>query len=196
MTKDLLIIFAKNPILGEVKTRIAATMGEEKALAIYYFLLTHTANVTDGLSCDKAVYYSNYIDYEDKWDNNIYQKFLQKGDDLGIRIEQAFDKAFEDQYQKVCIIGTDCLEINSEIIQSAFGKLENHDAVIGPAVDGGYYLLGIKKPMSELFKNKNWGSSGVLESTLSDFSAFNKQYFLLPMLNDIDTEADWSQIKQ
>lgn len=195
MKDELLIIFAKNPILGKVKTRLAATMGDEKALAIYHILLTHTIKITSELNCDKAIFYSEFIDDEDKWDNAIYKKYLQEGDDLGKRMEKAFSLAFKNGYKKVCIIGTDCLEITDETIENGFSALGSYDVVIGPAHDGGYYLLGLKETNIALFKNKQWSTSSVLSATIFDFKKLKLAYDSLPVLSDIDDEKDWINSK-
>jgi uncharacterized protein len=190
MSKELLIIFFRNPELGKVKTRLAATMGDERALAIYYVLTTHTRNITHSLSCDKVIFYSEYVDKEDAWHNNIYLKQLQDGADLGEKMERAFKWAFDKKYEKVCIIGTDCLELNKNVIELGFESLNLNDAVIGPAHDGGYYLLGLKKTYPELFKNKFWSTDKVTEETIADFKSLKISYYLLPTLNDVDTEED------
>src|ERR687891_1294811 len=94
MKKNLLMIFVKNPQLGTVKTRLAATIGEENALKIYHHLLSHTHRISSPLQCHKAVFYSSFIDRDDRWRNDHYEKFLQTGDDLGERMYNAFDKGF------------------------------------------------------------------------------------------------------
>lgn len=196
MTKSLLIIFAKNPTLGNVKTRLANTVGNEKALAIYHLLLTHSIEVTSTLLMDKVVYYSDFIDTEDKWDNAIYKKDIQKGAGLGERMQNAFDKGFKDGYEHICIIGTDNLEINTEIIENGFESLNTYDITIGPAHDGGYYLLGMKKLHKDLFENKTWSTSSVFNTTITDLKKLNLSYTLLPILNDIDTEEDWEKTRK
>lgn len=195
MNKSLLIVFAKNPDLGKVKTRLAATVGNEKALAIYHLLLSHTREISHNLPVDKAVFYSDYIDKEDKWENNTYLKYLQEGGDLGKRMLNAAKKGFEMDYSNICIIGTDNLEITEEIIATGFDALLNNDAVIGPAFDGGYYLLGMKKLYVELFENKQWSTESVFESSIADFKRASLTYFTLPTLHDIDTEEDWNMVK-
>ena len=197
MNKDnLLIIFVKNPELGKVKTRIAATLGEEKALAIYHYLLTYTHDIalkTKG--CDRAVFYSDYIDHEDKWENGKFKKYLQKGTDLGEKMKNAFIQAFELGYKNICIIGSDNLEVNSSIIEEAFHNLTNNNAVIGPANDGGYYLLGLNKLIEEVFSNKEWSTSSVFTETIADLKRLHTPFHTLKHLNDIDTEGDWIKAK-
>src|SRR5690606_16244847 len=154
MSKDLLMIFTRNPELGKVKTRLAKTTGNKAALEIYKFLLHHTFTITNRLNCDKIVYYSDTVNQNDIWNLN-YQKREQKGDDLGERMLNAFSENLRN-YDKVIIIGSDIYELKTEHIEQAFQKLNNHNVVIGPAKDGGYYLLGLKSLKPEIFKNKNW----------------------------------------
>ncbi len=190
MPKELLIIFYRNPELGKVKTRLAAGIGDEKALAVYYMLFKHTREITESLPCDKALFYSDFIDKEDNWDNDLYIKLHQTFGDLGKKMQAAFEWAFDMKYEKVCIIGTDCFELNSDIIKKAFHQLSKYDCVIGPANDGGYYLLGMKKLHPELFKNKNWSTDEVYTKTINDFNSLDLNHTSLSLLSDVDTIAD------
>ncbi|GAB5524564.1 MAG: TIGR04282 family arsenosugar biosynthesis glycosyltransferase [Roseivirga sp.] len=197
MNKSLLIIFAKNPELGKVKTRLAATVGNEVALAIYFQLLQKTREVTESLKHDKVVYYSNHLEEGDLWREDIFRKAVQSDGDLGERMKGAFTDAFEQGYERVCIIGSDCMDISTEIIEEAFGKLHNRDAVIGASQDGGYYLLGMSKLMPELFDNKAWSTDEVFVATIEDFIRLGLDHAELPVLNDIDTEkdlGDWASV--
>jgi len=189
-TDSLLIIFYRNPELGKVKTRLAKTVGDEKALAIYLKLSSYTRQITEDLAVDKQVYYSEFADTEDHWPNLSYQKKVQRGSDLGDKMNNAFANAFSGGYKSVCIIGTDCLELTSSAIANAFEQLLTHDAVIGPAVDGGYYLLGMNKLHSEVFKNKFWSQPSVCADTILDFDNLKLSYSTLKMLSDIDDESD------
>lgn len=190
MKKSRLLIFVKNPVKGRVKTRLAKSIGEEKALIVYEALLEHTRQITTDLYPDKALFYSEFIPNTDLWENNVYQKYLQEGDDLGQRMAQAFQQSFEEGYEKVVIIGSDCWELTSEIIQEAFQELEKNDFVIGPAHDGGYYLLGMHYLEKSLFENKQWSTARVLKDTLTDFENLQGSFFLLKTLSDIDKVGD------
>lgn len=189
-SKSLLIIFYRNPELGKVKTRLAAAIGDAKAYSIYLLLSEHTRTVVDDLPHQKALYYSDYVDVDDAWSNNSYQKLLQSGGDLGEKMENAFKTGFNSGYKSICIIGTDCLDLNARIVSEAFRKLLTHDVVIGPAVDGGYYLLGLNHLHSALFKNKGWGGHTVLTETLHDIKLLGLTFFQLELLNDIDRAED------
>lgn len=190
MTKPLLIILVRNPVPGKVKTRLAATMGEARALEIYLRLLAHTAEITKTLPVDKVVYYSDFIDKKDIWDHTVYQKQLQHPGDLGQKLKRAFEWGFDAGYRDICIIGSDCFELTPEIIMDGFQALATYNAVLGPARDGGYYLLGLKKMYARIFEGKQWGTDTVASETLTDFKSHGLKYCLLQPLNDVDVEDD------
>lgn len=185
-----LIIFVRNPELGKVKTRLAKKVGDAAALAIYLKLLSHTQAVTENLACDKAVYYSTFVDTEDRWDNRKYQKYLQKGADLGEKMAHAIHAALASGYDSVCLIGTDNYELIPEIIENAFDILKSHDVVIGPAKDGGYYLIGMKKAHAELFDLKEWSTRDVFSETVKIINQLKLSYGETKPLNDIDVVED------
>lgn len=186
--KNHLIIFCKNPILGQCKTRLAASIGPEKALNVYEFLLNHTAKITSELSVKRIVYYSQQIVQNDFFDPNHFEKALQRGDDLGARMAHALEQSFAQGAEKAMVIGSDLFDISAELIQQAFQALNTHQTVMGPAKDGGYYLIGMTQFNAEVFRNKNWGSPSVFSDTLSNLKP--DLPFLLPEKNDIDTIED------
>jgi uncharacterized protein len=188
--ESLLIVFYRNPELGKVKTRLAASIGDGRAYSIYLLLAEHTRKVVEGLRWQKAVYYSSYIDTDDAWSNSDYQKFLQVGNELGEKMQNAFETGFKSGYKSICIIGTDCLDLTGKIVDQAFRQLLSHDVVIGPAVDGGYYLLGMNSLYPTVFKNKSWGRNTVLTETLHDLNVLRLRYCQLELLNDIDRVED------
>ncbi|MEZ4874239.1 MAG: TIGR04282 family arsenosugar biosynthesis glycosyltransferase [Flavobacteriaceae bacterium] len=192
-SKKLLLIFTRNPELGKCKTRLAAKVGDRTALAIYTFLLKHTVQISKNVSADKYVYYSDAIGEEDLWDLSIFHKRLQKGSHLGERMQNAFEQGFKDGYQKIVIIGSDLYDLTTEEIDQAFLALKDNDFVVGPAEDGGYYLLGMKSLRPALFLSKEWGSSSVLEETLAHLP--KERTVLLPKKNDIDTYEDIKDIE-
>jgi uncharacterized protein len=187
---DRLIIFVKNPEIGRVKTRLAKTIGDEQALSIYQKLLLYTKEITKGLNADKSVYYSEHIENNDLWDNMLFSKHLQRGDDLGERMQNAFADAFAQGKERVIIIGSDCLELETYMIKEAFAVLENNDVVLGPAKDGGYYMIGMTAFLPTLFEDKNWSTDDLLMDTILDLKKMNAKYYLLKTLNDIDTIED------
>lgn len=190
-TEELLIIFAKPLKRGRVKTRLAATAGEPRALEIYRTLLRHTGGISSTLSCDRQVWFSGPPGETDLWKSPRTAFRIQQGSDLGERMSHAFDTAFEEGYRRVVLIGSDCAELTSGHLRRAFRALHRRDLVIGPAEDGGYYLIGMTKPFPFLFRNIDWSTREVLPATLSAARSLNPE--LLEELNDIDTESDWNR---
>ena len=188
MSKNLLLVFTRNPALGKVKTRLAKTVGAKTALEIYTFLLERTRDIAVKVAADKAVHYSVKVREDDIWDATIFQKHQQVGEDLGIRMLHAFKKGFEAGYEKVIIIGSDLYDLTAETIENSFIALAKNDFVIGPAEDGGYYLLGMNSLEKKVFKNKDWGTATVRKDTLEDLK--DKKVFLLAPLNDVDIFED------
>lgn len=188
-----LLIFIKNPIEGKVKTRLAQKIGNTKALSVYLELLNITREAVLSLPFTKILFYSDYIDQHDDWDNTIFDKQLQQGNSLGQRMAQAFQYAFSlPHIQQVSIIGSDCPAISPWHITKAFYALDTHDFVIGPANDGGYYQLGMKRFSATIFENKTWSSSVLIQETIDTIRDLRKSYYLLPPLNDVDTFQDCS----
>jgi uncharacterized protein len=187
---ELLIIFYRNPELGKVKTRLGSSIGSASALAIYYRLAAHTRTITEELAMDRMLYYSEYIDKEDMWSDEVFLKALQGGGSLGDKMKAAFKQGFDSGYSSIIIIGTDCYELTSAIINEAFRGLEDNDIVLGPAKDGGYYLLGMKTLHSVLFENKIWSSDTVFTDTLKDCRNLSLRVHLLQTLTDIDNFKD------
>lgn len=185
---DALIILTRNPELGKCKTRLAATIGDTAALEIYKFLLSHTAAIAAPLKADKFVYYSEKLHFDDSWDEAIFHKKVQKGEDLGARMQHAFEEVFDLGYSRVVIIGSDMYDMNTEDLEESFSNLKHADYTIGPATDGGYYLLGMRKPTKKLFRNKTWGTETVLQDTLNDLS--QETLKVLTEKNDIDYAED------
>lgn len=194
-TNRALLIFAKNPEKGTVKTRLAQTLGEDKALQVYKKLLAHTRRVVSSVQEDKILWYSDFIPKQDRWKESEFTKKIQQGHSLGKRMQYAFAKAFEDGYEHVVIIGSDCAQIKPGHISQAYRQLKSHDIVVGPSRDGGYYLLGMNQYCPALFENKAWSTEKVLQQTLEECNQLGRSYYLLEPLNDVDTEADWQEIQ-
>jgi len=169
-TKNLLLIFTRNPELGKCKTRLAASIGDESALEIYKFLLNHTSELTRDVNAAKQVWYSEEIWKDDIWDITY------------------FEEGFSSNFERIIIIGSDMFDLNKADLNHAFEVLKTKDFVIGPAEDGGYYLLGMNSFNSQVFQNKNWGTSTVLKDTLNDLKNQNIQ--LLESKNDVDLYED------
>ncbi len=192
MSRTLLIVFVKNIILGKVKTRLAKTVGDNKAFEVYKQLVDITEECSKEVKADKHIYFSDVV-INSKWANEL--KFVQKGEDLGERMLNAFEYGFEQGYEKVILIGSDLPDISSEIITQGFSTLNDSEVVFGPAEDGGYYLIGMTKPQKHIFENKPWSEASLLETTLQELDKKNVKVSLLKTLNDIDTFEDLQSSK-
>lgn len=190
MSESLLILFVRNPVRGKVKTRLAATVGADKALEIYQVLLNQTLAVTRPLEMDKEVFFSDAVDLAGPWAQAGYTGQLQQGGDLGERMAQALAAGFAKGYRRVGIMGSDCYELSTEILQQAFALLAEKDLVLGPAADGGYYFLGLGRFEASLFQNKSWSTPALLQQTLDEARKLHLEVALLPELRDVDEEKD------
>ncbi|MCF8367820.1 MAG: TIGR04282 family arsenosugar biosynthesis glycosyltransferase [Bacteroidales bacterium] len=182
-------------MIGKVKTRLAQSIGTFNACKIYVDLLHRTHKSVVSLPISKVVFYSDFIDDNDLWENNKFGKFLQKGTSIGERMHNALQSGLRIGYNKVVLIGGDVPSLTSSIIETAFNKLEETDTVFGPAKDGGYYLIGMKKDYPELFENVDWGTDAVLNQTLKNCNSTKLSYSLLAELVDLDTFADIKLLK-
>ncbi len=188
--KNALIIFVRNPVLGKVKTRLAKTMGDENALKVYKALLRKTHETVKGLNCDKYIFYHGSINNNDSWPASIYKKEVQVTGTLGEKMAAASEQIFDKGYEKLLIIGSDCYALTPEIIEEAFIKLSTAEVVIGPATDGGYYLIGQTRFIPALFALEEWSTPQVLQQTIDVCTAHGIPVFKLPMLSDVDEEKD------
>ena len=188
MSNLLIMVFVRNPELGRVKTRLAKSIGDQAALETYKTLSKHTSKIISEIDSDQLIFYSDKVQENDIWTATNCKKQIQTKGDLGQKMLAAFQYGFSLGYQKIIIIGSDLYSLSPRHIESAFEQLKNYDVVIGPALDGGYYLLGLNFIIPKIFKQKQWSTSSVLKETLSDLKEFNVN--LLEPLNDIDTYED------
>lgn len=196
-TENLLIVFIKYPRPGFVKTRLSRYIGDERAVEVYKktaeTVLVHIA------SSETAILtYDVMLSFTPKEDEQRIQHWLnfngpllpQEGNDLGARMLHAFQHGFDEAYKHIIIIGSDCPDISQIIINNGFAQLAKNNAVLGPAQDGGYYLIGLKKTIPDIFKNIDWSTDKVLRQTLEKLNSLPVSYALLPVLRDIDTLED------
>ena len=189
-----LIVFVRKPELGKVKTRLAATVGDEQALDIYNLLVQHTQLVASAVPSVKLVYYAPAIVDKDFWSGADIQKRLQPEGDLGQKMEAAFREALT-LADKAIIVGSDCAELTPGIIGEAYDALDRADVAIGPATDGGYYLLGMKKLHPFLFQDMVWSTEMVYQQTVDRIEQAGLSHHVLPVLSDVDFEEDWQRTK-
>ncbi len=193
--QNAVIIFAKNLVPGKVKTRLAASIGNDAAFEVYKELLARTRSATETVAADKIVFYSDEVVKKDEWSQS-FLKSKQQGENLGERMMNAFKEIFQQGYGKALIIGTDCPALNESMLLWAFEKLGESDVVLGPAYDGGYYLLAMKELLPCLFENIPWSTSTVFETTIAVCKSNNLSYSLLPTLHDVDEEKDLVHLKK
>lgn len=186
--ENLVIVFAKNPELGKCKTRLAKSIGNEKALEVYEKLIKHTAKTISNVNTSRAVFYSEEIQNQDLLDDALFQKQVQSQGHLGQKMQAAFEWGFEQGYSKICIVGSDLFELKASDIENAFQELEQNNIVFGPANDGGYYLMGMTQLYKSAFLEKEWSTETVLQKTIEDLQGLNIAF--LETKTDIDTVED------
>lgn len=191
-----LLVFAREPVLGRVKTRLAAGIGAAAALAVYRELLALTAAAVQLAQVPATVWLAEApappadpTRARPEWPG-LPWRVQPAADSLGERMAHAFGQAFAGGAGRVVIIGTDCPGLSAEVLRQAFEALRAHDLVVGPADDGGYYLLGLNAPCPALFADKNWSTATVLADTLADAARLHLRVARLPTLHDVDSAAD------
>lgn len=192
MSKHL-IIMAKPPIWGKVKTRLATSIGEDKALDIYKAMLDKTYAIAEELNIPTTVFFTEQNEYTKNF--ILFNKEYQVAGDLGIKMMVAFSSMFEQGYDEVIMIGTDCPDNSSANLNKALSYLKNNDVVFGPSLDGGYYLIGMTKLYRELFENKIWSTDIVYQEALEETSKMKLKTIEVETINDIDTEEDLKKSK-
>ena len=186
--KTTVLVFAKAPIKGEVKTRLGKTIGMKASCWVYEKLLKHTFKILDKSKLP-------YVLFENQTDATLHAIFnssksnrLQEGDHLGNKMENAFQWAFDQGYEKVLLIGTDLWSLHEDTLIEAKQALDQNAFVIGPSYDGGYYLLGMNQMNLKIFKDVSWSTSQVFRDTLLNVS--ESSIYFLDIANDIDDFED------
>lgn len=188
-----LIVFLRLPQLGKVKTRIAATTGHGVAFSIYNELISLTLAAAAGSGFSIYLFYEGGLPSKEERDP-YFAYHLQSTGSLGLKMAEAISYVLQ-SHTKAVIIGSDCPLLSSSILKESFKELDTHDVVLGPAMDGGYYLLGCKNLYSSIFENIQWSTPFVLEQTIENIKTASLTYSLLAPLTDIDTEEDWIRYK-
>jgi len=189
-----LIIFAKAPVEGYVKTRLCPPLTPDEAASLHGSLVLDLLEKCKSLqSCDRIL--AGAPTPEHPFFGAMKARFNipiwgQVGPDLGSRMAHAFKLALGSPYQSVIIIGTDIPGITVSLISTALKNLQNHDIVVGPTVDGGYYLIGLRSPVPELFEQIPWSTDQVLSLTKEKAQSLRLSVKVLPMLRDLDTMED------
>lgn len=194
-----LIVFARPPEPGKVKTRLASTVGAQKALAVYEYLLSRVRKTIEQINAKKYIFLTHIPDMYDFWDEVADEQRCQSEGDLGHKMLEAFRfveaKNHGNPFAAI-IIGTDCPDLNEDLILDAFDALTHSDVVLGPTYDGGYYLLGMKQIYPFLFEDMPWSTKEVFHSTIERIEEHGLSCTVLKKLIDIDYETDWHQWKR
>ncbi len=189
---DQLIIFVKAPRPGEVKTRLAIDLGPEEACSAYRRLAEALFLNLAGLRDVELQFSPEDARAEiEPWRRPSWRLRAQASGDLGQRLHAAFENAFRCGSRCVVIIGSDCPDVTSTDVDDAWAALRTDDLVLGPAADGGYWLVGLREPKPLLFKGIAWSTSSVCDETVRRARRAGLKLKLLRPLSDIDTAVDW-----
>ena len=189
-----ILLFVKYPKNGGVKTRLAKSIGDAAAVSLYKCFVEDILSSLQGLNAHIWICYYPESAKDDMavWLGSSYFYLLQKGGNLGKRMQHCFKSSFDKGFEKTIVLASDIPEISENIINNAFKSLEYKDAVIGPSYDGGYYLLGFNKKSynTEIFDDISWGTNFVYEETLGKIESYKLRYSVLDKINDMDTIDD------
>jgi rSAM/selenodomain-associated transferase 1 len=193
--EEMLLIFARYPEPGKVKTRLVPALGRSGAAKVYREMIEQVVKTVRSLRRDSllpvvCVEPAERVPEMVNWLGLDLIFVGQSWGDLGDRLNHAFAWAFAQGARRVAAIGTDCIELTSDLIGEAFDRLQERDAVLGPASDGGYYLIALKQPEPEAFRDIPWSSRQTLEVTESRLTRAGASLHQLPLLRDIDTWDD------
>jgi rSAM/selenodomain-associated transferase 1 len=188
------LLFVKYPTLGRVKTRLSDELGDAEAVSIYRNFIVDLLSTLQSLELPYKIFFHPDSAREKlhQWLGTQHSYVPQSGQDLGERMKNAFSYAFRNNIRQAVVIGSDSPDLPAELVTRSFAALETRDAVIGPARDGGYYLIGFSQIgfLPEAFWNINWSSDGVFEQTLNILKEHQKKTHLLPEWYDVDTLED------
>lgn len=188
------LVLVRAPEKGKVKTRLSKIIGNEIALNVYKRFVVDITATLQNIECNITIcYHPSHAQFRiTHWLGDSYAYSAQKGNNIGERMANAFIRSFSKGFQHVILVGADIPDLTEKIIDEAFSSLQKYPAVLGPALDGGYYLIGFNANsfIPEIFKNITWGTGRVCEQTLTVFDKKKLQVHMLPIWRDIDTYED------
>jgi uncharacterized protein len=195
-----IIIFVKFPEPGKVKTRLSPPLTPEQAAELYRCMVLDHLDTLDSLDIPTRIFFTPADSRErcKEWLGADLTYLPQEGGDLGERMANAFTTIFEKGYDRVVLVGSDIPQLTTMVFIEAFEALESHDAVIGPTMDGGYYLIGFREEtfLPEVFEGISWSSENVFDETTHILSNNVQTAHLLSPLNDIDTIQDLNELSE
>jgi rSAM/selenodomain-associated transferase 1 len=194
---DLLIIFAKSPNAPHVKTRLKPILSKVDRKSLQKSLILDTLFLTESIPTKRALFFTSEPGRADRFFEKCKKKHSlllvkQEGNDLGERIQNGFAWGFSHGFKRVVIMGSDSPTLPTSFIEEAFHRLQSEPVVLGPALDGGYYLIGMTPPIPDIFQEIPWGSCRVLSETKKRLNRF----YLLPYWYDIDYPKDITFLKR
>ena len=203
IAKQHLIMFTRYPEPGKTKTRLIPALGAEGAAHLHSQMTEHTVFQVKELQNTSAISFEvrftgGNLQLMQDWlgSDLVYQS--QAEGDLGKRMERSLESAFQSGAEQAIIIGSDSPGVNAQILAPAFEQLQQYDLVLGPATDGGYYLIGLQRSIPDLFTNIDWGTDKVLQQTVALAKQLNLSMAYLPALADVDRPEDlpvWEKIR-
>ncbi|MFC1667792.1 TIGR04282 family arsenosugar biosynthesis glycosyltransferase [Chlamydiota bacterium] len=195
---EILIVFVKYPEPGSVKTRLGASIGDRNASLIYKELTELILKNTANRNYKTVIYFAPQKRKKEiiAWLGGFHEYYAQQGELLGQKLQHAFKEVFRNGAKKIVVIGTDCPYVCSRLINKAFSELDSGDCVIGPAQDGGYYLLGMKRYYPEIFTDIEWSTATVFTQTAEQMRKSQLDFSVLSVLSDIDTYHDLHTLKK
>ncbi len=192
--RSSLLLFVRCPKMGKVKSRLAAALGEGTALDLYESFVFDLISRLGGRSHPLLIVFDPPDAEEEvrNWLGRGYVYIPQAGNNLGERMENAFVRSFAEGIEKAILIGSDIPDLTNHIISEAFGSLDTHEAVIGPATDGGYYLIGFQRGtfLPEIFHGITWSTGSVFAETMKVLEEYGYGTHILPEWRDVDTLED------
>jgi len=191
---NVVSLFLKTPVLGKVKTRLAKSLGDEAALMAYTDLVEY---LLKRLGESRIHIHHTPADPEPmvNWLGDGYSFSAQECTGLGERLTHAMELEFTAGAEKLIFLGGDCPYVDQVRIDEAFASLDNHDVVMGPAADGGYYLIGMNRMLPELFTDVAWGTDSVFQTSVEICQKLGVSYFLLAEESDVDDLEGWGKAK-
>ena len=189
MTRPVVLLFAKYPTPGRVKTRLARQIGAHAAASRYKEMVETLVRELKAVPTYTLTCCYDPPDHDEafrSWLPQLTSFLAQSPGDLGQRMETAIEDALSHGAPAAIVIGSDCIDLNKDILKQAIAALNESDVVIGPAVDGGYYLIGMKKPHPELFHNMTWSHQDVYRETIRRSEQQRLNVAALPVLADLD----------
>lgn len=197
-----LILFTRYPQPGMAKTRLIPVLGEAGAATLSQQMTEHTLAQVQALQRLEPIeveirFAGGTVELMRRWLGESWHYVPQGEGDLGDRLLRSLQSAVARGASHTVIIGTDCPELTAALLQQAFTALTQVDLVLGPAVDGGYYLIGLRQPMPALFQTICWSTDVVLQQTLAIAQQLQLTVSLLPPLSDVDRPEDlacWQRV--